>query len=126
MTSGVRVGTDVVAVDEVRESIARFGERYLQRTYTPGERRDCRDDPARLAARFAAKEALIKTLRDPDLATPLHDVETRLHGGLPRLQVSGHLASRLQADGMVVIGVSLSHTDCHAVATVLIASAMTP
>jgi holo-[acyl-carrier protein] synthase len=57
------VGIDLVATDEVRASLAAYGERYLDRIYTEGERRECGLDPRRLASRFAAKEATMKALR---------------------------------------------------------------
>ena len=34
MEPAIRVGTDVVAVHQVAESVERFGPRYLQRVYT--------------------------------------------------------------------------------------------
>ena len=65
--TALRVGTDVVAVHQVADSVARFGPRYLQRVYTDHELDSCAGSPtfraARLAARFAAKEATIKVLR---------------------------------------------------------------
>jgi holo-[acyl-carrier protein] synthase len=58
----LRVGIDLVQIEDIRESIAAYGERYLERTYTDEERRDCGGDPSHLAARFAAKEAALKAL----------------------------------------------------------------
>ena len=58
MTIGV--GIDMVAIDEVRESLRSHGERYLNRIYTEAELRDWRTDARRPAARFAAKEATMK------------------------------------------------------------------
>lgn len=69
----VRVGIDLTSVDEVAASIARFGDRYVARMFTPHEQAFCRigDGPEAnrpyrvesLAARFAAKEAVLKVLR---------------------------------------------------------------
>jgi holo-[acyl-carrier protein] synthase len=56
----VGTGIDIAEVPRIRHSIERFGDRFLQRIYTPGEIRYC-DSKAnraeRYAARFAAKEA---------------------------------------------------------------------
>lgn len=58
----LQVGIDLVAADDVRNSIDAHGRRYLERVYTKTELRECGSDPALLAARFAAKEALMKAL----------------------------------------------------------------
>ena len=59
----VVAGIDLVDVREVDASVARFGDRYLRRIYTEQEIRSCgRGEPrfaSRLAARFAAKEAVL-------------------------------------------------------------------
>lgn len=115
-----RVGVDIVAIDEVRQSLAAHGERYLSRVFTERERADCGTHAARLAARFAAKEALVKALRLVDVATPPREVETILQEGLPALVVAGSLRARLDEQQLEVASVSLSHTDCHAVACVLL------
>ena len=61
----VGTGIDIAEVPRIRQSIARFGERFLRRIYTAGEIRYC-DSKAnrveRYAARFAAKEAAMKAL----------------------------------------------------------------
>jgi holo-[acyl-carrier protein] synthase len=61
----VGTGIDIAEVPRIRQSIERFGERFLGRIYTAGERRYC-DSKAnrveRYAARFAAKEAAMKAL----------------------------------------------------------------
>ena len=51
------IGTDLAEVERLRESIARFGDRFLNRIYTAGERAysASKANPVeRLAARFAA------------------------------------------------------------------------
>jgi holo-[acyl-carrier protein] synthase len=60
------VGLDLVQVSAIAASVAQFGERFLARLYTPDELRHCLVDEGssalRLAARFAAKEAVRKVL----------------------------------------------------------------
>lgn len=58
-------GVDLAEVGRIRDAIARFGDRFLGRIYTPGElayvaRKANRNE--RYAARFAAKEAGMKAL----------------------------------------------------------------
>ena len=58
-STSIRVGADLVMVDQVADSIAYFGDRYLRRVYTDHEIDSCGGAPsvasAGLAARFAAK-----------------------------------------------------------------------
>lgn len=59
----VRVGLDLVEVQRFARLIERWGERFLKRLFTPDELRACltrRRAAEHLAARFAAKEALVK------------------------------------------------------------------
>ena len=61
----VGTGIDIAEVPRIRQSIERFGQRFLQRIYTPGEMRYCDSKANRMeryAARFAAKEAAMKAL----------------------------------------------------------------
>lgn len=71
----MQVGIDVVGVAEISDSIAAFGDRFLRRVYTPAELADCARSPERLAAVFAAKEAVIKALRVAGGATPPRAIE---------------------------------------------------
>jgi holo-[acyl-carrier protein] synthase len=113
------IGIDLTEVDDVRDSISRFGDRYLERVYTASERADCGTDPRRLAARFAAKEAAMKALAPAD-RLPWHSISVvRDAAGRPSLALSGEaaeLASRLGVSG---ISVSLTHERSVAAAIVL-------
>lgn len=118
----VRVGCDVVAVAEIQDSLAAFGDRYLRKVFTAGEINDCEGHNRvhRLAARFAAKEAVIKAFAEPDLPFPLRDIEVTRDGQLPMLRLSGALAALAQFQGWLSSTLSLSHADCHAMAVVLV------
>ena len=87
----VRVGCDVVAIEEVQDSLAAFGDRYLRKVFTANEINDCqgRNRVHSLAARFAAKEAVIKAFAEPDMAFPLREIEVTRNGPLPLLRLSG-------------------------------------
>jgi holo-[acyl-carrier protein] synthase len=117
----LRVGIDLVQIEEIRESIAAYGERYLERTYTDEERRDCGGDPARLAARFAAKEAALKALGG-DGGGPLPwrsiAVEWDLNGD-PRLRLTGPAAALAGSRGARLVAVSLTRRKSTAAAVVL-------
>jgi holo-[acyl-carrier protein] synthase len=118
----VRVGCDVAVIDEVQDSLAAFGDRYLRKVFTAGEITDCqgRNRVHRLAARFAAKEAVIKAFAEPGIAFPWREIEVTRDGPLPVLRLSGSLAERAQQQGWLSSSLSLSHTDCHAMAVVLV------
>ena len=114
-------------VADVREAIEAHGERYLQRVYTAGEIRECtRDqelDPSRLAARFAAKEAAMKVLRDGDEPLPWSSISvSREPAGRPRLRLTGNAETLARESGLAELDVSLTHEHDYAAAAVIAAS----
>lgn len=118
----VRIGCDVVNVEDVQDSLATFGDRYLRKIFTGSEIKDCRgrNQVHRLAARFAAKEAVIKAFAEPDMPFPWREIEVTKDGPLPLLRLSGALAERAQHQGWLTSSLSLSHADCHAMAVLLV------
>ena len=114
-----QIGIDLVRTDEVRESLAAHGERYLQRIYTDVEQQDCRSNPSRLAARFAAKEATMKALGRQDEPLPWRSIEvTHDGGGRPLIELSGPAA--VLADRRGVRRLELSLTDGRSLATAVV------
>ena len=123
----LRVGTDLASVPEVRDAIAAHGERYLRRIYTPEELEDARGEPQRLAARFAAKEAVLKVLRPGDDALPWKEIRVRRHpGGWTDLVLSGRAAERAREAGLVEWAVSLTHEGDLASAVVIATTGPAP
>jgi holo-[acyl-carrier protein] synthase len=122
----VRVGIDLVAVDSVAASLAgEHAAHYLERIYTEREVDDCRAssgeiDPARLAARFAAKEATIKALPGGGDEVRLTTIEVRrADNGEVRLELSGHAAELAAGAGIEELAVSLTHEAGFAAAAVV-------
>jgi holo-[acyl-carrier protein] synthase len=121
---GLRVGADIARVDDVTESVARFGDRYLARLFTPHELASCTGAPsvvaASLAARFAAKEATIKVLRPSGASPPWCTIEVHQDpSGWCELSLSGE-AARLAADAEITdLAVSLTHDGDLAAAVVM-------
>jgi holo-[acyl-carrier protein] synthase len=106
----MRVGLDLVSVEAVTEAIATHGDRYLERTYTPEELRDCGGQPHRLAARFAAKEATMKALDRGDEALPWTSIAVhRDRSGRPTLELTGAAAALAASRGLTRFEVSLTH-----------------
>jgi holo-[acyl-carrier protein] synthase len=118
----VRVGCDVVAIEDVQNSLAAFGGQYLRKVFTAGEINDCRglNQVHRLAARFAAKEAVIKAFAEPDMPFPWREIEVTHDGPLPQLRLHGTLAESAQRQGWTSPSLSLSHAQCHAMAVVFV------
>ena len=120
----IRVGSDVLSVQQVTESVARFGERYLQRVYTEHELRSASGSPpvraARLAARFAAKEATIKVLRPVSHQPDWRSMEVQRHKeGWCTMALSGHAITLAEKAGITELAVSLTHDGDIAAAVVV-------
>lgn len=59
------IGTDIIEVKRIEDSIERFGQRFLDRIFSVEEQAYClqhRDAGRHFAGRFAAKEAIVKAL----------------------------------------------------------------
>src|SRR3989304_1305469 len=83
------VGVDIIEIERIEASLARFGDRFLDRVYTPLEVAFCRGRTSELAARFAAKEAVMKALGTgarggPRRATEARPPPRRAHRPRPR------------------------------------------
>jgi holo-[acyl-carrier protein] synthase len=123
----VGTGIDIAEVPRIAQSIERFGERFLQRIFTPGEIRYC-DSKAnrveRYAARFAAKEAAMKALGTGwNHGVRWRDCEvTRMPGGRPTLSFHGKAAEFAAKLGTKNIALSLTHTKEQAMAQVILES----
>lgn len=118
--AGLRIGLDLVSVESVVQAIAAHGDRYLNRTYTDAELRDCAGDPHRLAARFAAKEALMKVLDRGDEALPWTSVAVHRDAtGRPSLVLSGAASDLARRRGLASFELSLTHEDGYSAAVVL-------
>jgi holo-[acyl-carrier protein] synthase len=117
----LRVGIDLVRAATVAAAIAEHGDAYLQRVYTPQEVADCKADPLRLAARFAAKEATMKVLEpDPDAALPWTAIEVvRNAPGAPTIRLHGAAARLAETVGLTTFAVSFTHEDEYAAAVVV-------
>ncbi len=118
----VRVGCDIVTLAEVEHSVDRFGDRYLRKVFAEEEIGDCvgANRVARLAARFAAKEAVIKAFGAPDAAFPLPEIVVTRSGVVPALRLTGSVARLAREQGWIESSLSLSHADCHAMAAVAV------
>jgi holo-[acyl-carrier protein] synthase len=123
----VGVGVDAVSVDRFRRLLERR-PRFASRCFTESEQCDAGSSADRaqsLAARFAAKEAVMKALGAGIGAFALTDVEVRRTGGkdatrnAPYLMLTGTAAELAGAHGAGRFHLSLTHTDDVAIAFVV-------
>ena len=111
-----RTGCDLQRVDDVAQAVRHFGARYLDRVYTPVEQEAGRTGGApSLAARFAAKEAVLKLIGTADGVDP-RSVEIASEHGRPVVHLTGLAADLAAGAGLGPIDVSLSHSGDHAFA----------
>jgi holo-[acyl-carrier protein] synthase len=123
----VGTGIDITEVPRIAASIARYGQRFLDRVYTQDEIAYCqskRNSAERFAARFAAKEAAMKAIGTGlRRGVTWHDVEVGHElGGRPTIVFSGKAAEFAAKLGSKRASLSISHTEEHAIAQVILES----
>ncbi|MDB5512525.1 MAG: holo-ACP synthase [Enterovirga sp.] len=96
----IGIGSDLCDIRRIERSIARFGERFTTRIFTPGEQAKSESRATRAASyarRFAAKEACAKALGTGMRAGVFwRDMEVvNLPGGKPTMRLSGGALARL-------------------------------
>lgn len=118
----IGIGIDAVEIARFRLSLARTPS-MRTRLFTDDELADvsAKADPVpSLAARFAAREAVMKSLGVGLGAFGFHDVSVaRASSGAPSLRVTGAAATLAAAAGVTRWHLSLTHSDLIAVASVL-------
>lgn len=121
-------GIDLIEIARIHQSMERFGQRFLDRVFTPAEQAYClrkrKTAAESLAARFAAKEAAAKAL-GTGISRGVHWLEievVREPGGRPTLRFTGRAAQIASALGVARAALSLTHTGNLAMASVLLES----
>ena len=119
----VGTGIDITEVPRIQKSIARFGNRFLDRIFTPSEQAYClrkKNAAESFAARFAAKEAAAKALGTGiSFGVTWLEIEvTREASGRPGLQFYGRAAELAARMGVSKAALSLTHTNVLAMASV--------
>ncbi|MEK7248931.1 MAG: holo-ACP synthase [Bacteroidota bacterium] len=116
------IGVDIIEIERIEKSIRELGDRFLQKIFTPQEIAYCNSKPntfQHFAARFAAKEALSKALATGWAGEfRWKDVEVMNEpSGKPVLVLHN---SMKQVLAKCSVFVSLSHSDHHVVAMIVI------
>ena len=115
------IGIDIVETERIEDSIEKYGDRFLDRVFTAGEKEYCgrmKFASRHYAARFAAKEAIAKAF-GTGIGSNLswNDMEIlRDDQGKPYVELSGDGAAFAESVGISQIMISLSHSDNHAAA----------
>ena len=121
----VGTGVDIEEVSRVEASIARHGERFLRRVYSPAEIEYVEQKANRFeryAARFAAKEAVMKALGTGwDCGVAWRDIEVvNEPSGKPTLRLGGGAKAKAEELGVRRTHITMSHTRGLVVAQVIL------
>lgn len=120
------IGIDIVEVQRVEQALARWGDAFVSRLFTPDESERARHPRVRsmrLAARFAAKEAVMKALGLGWRTMAWREIEIRNDPlGRPTVTLRGGAAKAAAQQGVATIHVTLSHTHELALASALAVS----
>jgi holo-[acyl-carrier protein] synthase len=120
----VGVGMDATDIPRIADAIARYGDRFLQRILTDGERAYClrrRDPTPHVAGRFAAKEAGMKAIGTGHSRGVLwRDIEVVRHGGPPQLRFHRAAAEHFAALGAERAVLTITHSQTLALAHVIL------
>ena len=119
------IGTDIVEVERIQHLYRGWGQSFLDRVYTKEEQSYAlaargRARMCRLAARYAAKEAVVKALGIGFRKGSWRDIAVRaLPSGQPVIDIKGHFAEEAARQRVEGFHLSLSHTNENAVAFVV-------
>jgi holo-[acyl-carrier protein] synthase len=108
----IGLGVDLAEVSRVRRMLARDSERFRARCFTDAEWAYAHrfvDPSERLAARFAGKEAVMKSMFTGWRRIPWRDVEIT-GGGPPRVKLYGKAAERSDLLGISDFKITITHT----------------
>lgn len=105
------IGNDIIEIKRIEGSIERYGQRFLDRVFTPQEQDYClrhRESHRHFAGRFAAKEAVVKAL-GTGLREGISWVDVEILNdemGKPTVRLSLHLQTKFNHPNIMV---SISH-----------------
>ncbi|MFC1892471.1 holo-ACP synthase, partial [Chloroflexota bacterium] len=105
-------------IGRIKQAIARWGDRFLQRVYTEPELTLYRKKPSSLAARFAGKEAVLKALQKPT-GIGWKQIEVLSDSnGKPLVCLYGRAKEQAGHLGLSNLAITLSHSREYAIAFV--------
>ena len=115
----LKTGIDLIEVDRFRSQRPEIRKRFIDRVYTEAEKDCCRDNDQHLAGRFAAKEAVAKSLGCGIGEISWQEIEILNDDfGAPVLHLHGKAAERAERMGLTEWSVSITHIREYAAASV--------
>jgi len=115
----VGIGIDIVDVPRFEKVLARR-PKIVDRLFTEGEKLDTKLHPQRLAARFAAKEAVMKACGVGVGSTGWKTIEVKkMRSGAPMVVLHGTAQDLADRVGIKNMHITLTHTDMSAAAFVV-------
>jgi holo-[acyl-carrier protein] synthase len=119
------LGIDLVEVGRIRDLLTRHGERFKEKTFTPGEIAycdSCADPAMHYAARLAAKEAVAKAFGTGigERAAFLDLEIINNAAGAPQVVLGGSAKKHADDCGITEIQVSLTHSREYAAANAVV------
>ena len=116
----ITTGIDIIEIGRIEKIVRTYTNRFLNRIYTQGELIYCRGRYPQLAARFAAKEAVMNALGTGTRGVGWQDIEViRTPGNPPEILLHSRAAKRARNIQITQFALSLSHSREYAVASVI-------
>ncbi len=126
MTVPFQIGVDIVSVRRMEESIKRHGKSFLDKVFTAGEQSYCekkRNKYENYAARFAAKEAVIKAKGGGAGRMRFKDIEVkRGKNGKPFISITPQVRREMFIKPKAEFELTMAHEREFAIATVLMSA----
>jgi holo-[acyl-carrier protein] synthase len=117
---GIAVGVDIIEIDRIEEATLSWQGSFLKRIYTEAELESSGNKPSSLAARFAAKEAVMKALGTGARGLGWKDIEVLSNSdGAPFVRLHGRAYDKAKEIGMSQFAISMSHSKHYAIAMVV-------
>ncbi|OGN95082.1 MAG: holo-[acyl-carrier-protein] synthase [Chloroflexi bacterium RBG_13_50_10] len=114
------VGTDIIEIHRIEQAILSWQDSFLRRIYTQAELQSCHNRASSLAARFAAKEAVMKALGSGASGVKWRDIEILSDSeGAPVVQLHARARRKAEESGIAKFSVTMSHCKEYAVAVVI-------
>ncbi len=119
-SSKITVGVDIIEIYRIKQAVSNWQHSFLSRIYTEVELKHCHNLASSLAARFAAKEAVMKALGTGARGLSWRDIEViSNNNGTPLVQLYGKALDKAREIGITEFSISLSHNKQYAIAFVI-------
>ena len=111
------VGVDIVEIDRIKKVMDARGDKLLERLFTQRELEVMSRKYETVAGRFAAKEAIVKSLGVGIGIISWKDIEIiKDKLGKPKVYLTGAASRRRKTMGIIKMHISISHSKSQAVA----------